>query len=97
VWIDIGLAVAAAIVAIFGTVTKQGPKIKSLLVVLAIIIGLGAIVKSFKDETEKQFVREAITEGLILDPRCSGKSWMKWTGSPALKDIMLFTPPLTAE
>ena len=70
--IDVGLALAAAIVAIIGTVTNPGAQLKRLLVVMAVMIFGLAIWKAVRDEHEENFIRSAVIQSLSPGPEAMG-------------------------
>lgn len=56
--LELILAVAAAAVAIFGTIADPGRHIKYILVIIAFVILAATAAKSFKDESDKNFVKQ---------------------------------------
>jgi hypothetical protein len=58
--IDILLALAAAAVAIVGTLSNPDQTIKRILVGFAVVIGCLTVFKSVKDDEEKRFLQRLV-------------------------------------
>lgn len=64
--IDAVLTLITVLVAIVGTVTKDpSQRVKAFLITLAVLAGLGSIVKAASDNADKAFMDTALTSTLI--------------------------------
>jgi hypothetical protein len=64
--IDVILTGITLIVAVIGTVLEKPPlKVKIFLIALAVAASLGSIIKAFNDESDKRFLKTALTSTLV--------------------------------
>jgi hypothetical protein len=74
--VDALLTAITLLVAIIGTLLKDPPKlVKAVLILLACLASAGSIVKASKDESDKQFMKTALTATLIPSNSSYAKLW----------------------
>jgi hypothetical protein len=70
--LDVVLACAAAVVAIYGISHTLKPKIQRFLIALAIVIAAGSVWKAYTDQRDKDLMKAALTG--TLDPTAATTS-----------------------
>jgi hypothetical protein len=69
--LDIVLTVITLIVAVVGTLLKDPPKkAQAVLIALAVLASLASVFKAISDESDKEFMKAALTSTLVPSSTC---------------------------
>jgi hypothetical protein len=69
--LDIVLTVITLVVAVIGTLLRDPPrKAQAFLIALAVLASLASVVKAINDESDKEFMKAALTSTLVPSSTC---------------------------